>query len=728
MTVSNRMRSLLNPTTVALVGASEDSRFAQGFVRNVTALGNPSEVYYVNPKRATVFGATAYPSLAALPVTVDCAVLGVPSRAVTEVVQRGAEAGVKSFVVYAAGFAEGGQMGAARQAELAELSRQAGVTLLGPQANGYVNRVRGRVIYADPVPADMPRGPVGVIAQSGGAANAIINQSRGIGFSYVIVTGNEAVVTAEDVLQFYVDDPDTKVIVAFIESLRRGQDFIRVAQAARRVRKPIIMLKVGLTASAGRISKTHTGAVTGSARVNAAAFESLAVIQVNDFSELLETAALFSRVKRLPSSPGTGLITNSGGGASLAADVAEQVGLSLPSFAPDTIASLRRTFELSPDVPVDNPMDGGIGYASSVPYRERYSQALRAIAADPAVGIVAMLQDGRQTPSPLHVWMLEAATQCGAALEKPFVLFSHVNETYHPELQPMVDQSGAPALRGTRESLLAIKRLARYAQDADAPEPDYRADRARIGAIVSGCGGPQGIGPALLREYGIPQAEARPAASPEDAARLAAEMGFPVVIKVLSPDILHKTDVGGVRVGLKTAAEVRETARFMLEEVARRRPAARLTGVTVSRQMPVVCELLLGMRSDPQFGPIVAVGLGGVLVEALDLVVLGLPPFTPESAAALLRRIPAHQILNGFRGQPPVDLVALAQIVVRFGELALDCAGLIEEFEINPLIAVAGEPKFVAADMRAILARHDGADVDPSAQIPLRAGFETKSL
>ena len=717
--------ALLRPRRIALVGASEQSQFANMIVSNLAQLNYPGEVYFVNPRRETVFGQTCYASLSALPHPVECVVSGIPAEQVPAMVREAIGCGVRAFVVYAGGFGEAGEAGRARQEEIRRLCQDARAGMIGPNCLGLFN-VKDRVgFYGDPPPPAFISGPVAIVAQSGSVGNLLMHLGREIGFTYVVTTGNEAVLTAEDLIEYYLDDPDTRVILAFLEGLREPRRFVALAQRALTMGKPIIALKIGRSDVGVRMARGHTAALAGSGRVIEAVFRQAGVVQVHDFDEMAATVELFVHSGRRPKGEHAAIVGISGGETGLIADIAESVGLALPELSPETVAAVRDAMGVPELVSVLNPFDLGLGHGK---LPDRNFNGIVAIGRDPGIDIVVVNQDIYPfIDDKLMAYrrsVIDIVVRCAAALDKPVTLISPLSAGLHPELVARLHDAGVGAIQGAREGLQAIQHLGQYAlrrqnarglqrgtleESGRSPEREpTTADPTRVRqALGERVDGQHLLGERatqrLLAAYGVSVPRVRLSHSPAEAARAAGEIGFPVVLKIESPDVIHKSDVDGVRLGLETAEQVAESYSALLASVQQHRPSARIEGVLVAEQVPNGVELIVGVQQDAQFGPVVLVGLGGVLAEVLDQVALAVPPLSAEIARQLLTSFPGHQVLAGVRGRAAADIDAAAEALVRIGQLALDGEGLFNELDINPLVVGARGQGCCAVDARLLL-------------------------
>jgi acyl-CoA synthetase (NDP forming) len=716
--VQSTWESLLRPASVAMVGASERNDFTLKFIHSMENFGYDGNIYFVNPRRESLFGKACYPTLEAIPETVDTAVISVPAANVPEIIRNGIKKGIRSFVIHTSGFLEASSDGQILQDEIIQMCKEVGAVVIGPNCLGLIN-VKDRIaLYGAPIPDTLPKGNVAVVAQSGSASIVLMNNARDLGFSYIVTTGNEAVLTAEDLIDRFIDDPDTQVIAVFLETLRQPRRFLEVTKRALKQGKPIVAMKVGLSAQGSKVSLGHTGSLAGSAKVFDAVFREYGVIQVFDFDEMVDTIALLSHLKHMPKGSRTAITGISGGELSLVADMADRIGLPLSEFDAGTSDTIRDLMGLPERVPVLNPLDIAAGYRPTN-FEEKYYDCLIAIGNDPNVDIIAVSQDAqRGLPAQqlnYYSQIARATAKAASSLEKPVVFFTHLSAGFHPGIAGPLLEADVPMLQGTRTSLQTLKNIGMYVTRRGQSLPESEAPSSvnnPFAAMLSSLPPDKRFlgereAKSLLAEYGIPVTKEQLATSAEEARAIAAEIGFPVVLKIESPDVIHKSEVGGVKLGLYSEEEVVNAYSDILTSVKQRQPDAAILGVVVQEQIPDGIELIVGINHDEQFGPVVVVGLGGILVEALHQVAVALPPLDDDKARRLLRGFPGHQVLDGYRGQPAADVNAVVDVLLKVVRLAVDSDGLLSELDINPLIVGTDGKSCRVADARIILKSRD---------------------
>ncbi|MCW2864792.1 MAG: carboxylate--amine ligase [Actinoallomurus sp.] len=683
MTAGDGVRGLFAPASIAMVGATDKSGWSLNTFANLRRHGFGGPVYLVNPRTEVVHGERAYRSLSDLPEPVDLVYVMVPTPAVLDVLREGARLGIRHYVVLTAGFGETGPEGRKREEELTAFCRDHDLTVLGPNGNGFINAANATTPYGLPIPPPLLRGSVGVVLQSGALASSVLafSQVRGIGLSLLTSMGNEAVVSVTDVIDHLVDDPATSVIALFLESIRRPREFARVARRALAAGKPIVALKIGRSGLASRTAQAHTGALVGDDAVIDAAFRQLGIVRVRSLEDLIITAGLLAAYGPLPG-PRLGVVTPSGGASEIIADRAEDEGLELPPFADRTVARLT---EIMPDFgSAANPLDV-TGYV--VVDRTLLSRALRIVAEDPGIDVVLLLSDlpRIEPPDPEPVFRLyENSTRLIAEAPRPVVIVGNVLTDVGDFARTIQERTGYPhVVGGIEHGMAAIGAAVRWSRDRES------AGRTRAGSTAPA---PVVRGPAtgvwaehraaaLLAENGVPVVPAELAADEEAAVAAAERFGYPVVLKAAAEGLGHKTDIGGVRLGLNSPGDVRRAHREIRAAVG----SAGL-GTLVQPQRAGGIELLVGVVRDAEWGLVLAVGLGGVWVEVLKDSALRILPVDAAEVRRALGELRGAKLLEGARGTEPADLDALATVIARVGELAEGLGDDLESLEINPLL------------------------------------------
>jgi acetate---CoA ligase (ADP-forming) len=677
-----------------VVGASERPGTAGRLVlENLRQLNYPGKVYAVNPTQQSVLGFPCYPDLRSLPEPVEMAAVLLGADKVLPTLTIGVENGVKAAWVLASGFAEAGPEGKARQAELARFAAETGCLVCGPNCVGVLNMQDHFAAYSVALSPATPAGSVSAVLQSGAIAMGLANAAR-IGFRYLISSGNEAVLDSADYLGYLVSDPGTKVIVAFMEGVRRPETFIAAASAASQAGKPIILIKAGKSETARRTVQAHTGSLAGSDAVLDEVFRRYGVVRLDSLDELTEAVELFLNCP-LPQSEGVGLLSLSGGQIGLIADLAQDSSLQFPPFTEAGLAALSKV--LPPYSTLANPLDAW----GSGDLEKTYPECVAVVAREPHISLVAAARDTspvvaqREVDQSLQVAqaMIKARRETG----KPVVMFANVSTGFQKDVHALLQAGGVPYLQGTAETLQALQAFETYAtyrRQLEKKEPAGNKSPESLPSWQTRLRGMKGTlseveGRRLLADYGIRGPREQVAENEADACLAAERMGFPVVLKILSPDIQHKTEVGGVKVGLANRGMVARAFGEVVESVRRHKPNARLEGVLVQKMIAAnAVEVILGILRDDEFGPVVVYGSGGVLVELMRDSVLRLPPLSPADALGMIEATRGVKLLRGFRGRPAADVPALAMALVRLSQLAVDLGDQIAALDINPLMVL----------------------------------------
>ncbi|NYI75543.1 acetate--CoA ligase family protein [Nocardioides panzhihuensis] len=681
-----RLRSLFRPRNVALVGASNKSNFSLGTYTNLTNFGFGDRTFLVNARGAETHGQATYTSCQAIGEPVDLAHMMVPQAATLDALTESAAAGVRNSVVLSSGYGETGEEGTAAQAELVAHAESLDVALLGPNMLGFVNFVDGVSVMPGPVPVQ-PAGPVALLSQSGASAAAMSEfaTTSGVGLSYMVTLGNEAMINAAHVIDFLVDDETTKAIALFLEAVRDPETFRRAALRAARAGKAIIVLKVGASDLSARSAAAHTGALVGDDKVVDAIFEKLGIIRVDTIEDMMITAGAAAHLGPLPTS-GVGIVSFSGGACDILADRAADHGVSIPPLgdaAMESIGEIASAFGL-----VQNPLDV-TGAAVIKP--DMFTTAIVSMSKDPDIGVVAVVCPLPTATDTLPWRGMPMARAIGAGVELaecPVVWVNQVMVPSNATVRTVMEEVGVPyVIPGLSQSMIALGAIGRWSErlrELAASEEHENAPLA-LAATESRTGNwSEAEARRLLESAGIPVVPAVLATTADRATTAAEELGGAVALKIVSPDILHKSDIGGVRLGVSGHDAVREAYDAVIA-AAESVPDAKVDGVLVSPMRRPAPELLVGVVRDPQWGPILAVAIGGVLVEVLDDSALSPLPVTPDKAKRMLRGLRASAVLDGVRGGVPADLDVLATVISRIGDLALALGDDLTSLEINPL-------------------------------------------
>ena len=696
---------ILSPSSIAVVGASRRSgTIGHQIVANLVTHGFTGAVYPVNPTARSVNAMHAWPRVSAVPAVVDVAVIAVPSAIVCDVAEECGEAGVRGLVVVSSGFREVGGEGLEREQRLLAIARRYGMRMIGPNCMGVVNSDPAFAMNATFAPVMPDFGPAAFVSQSGALGVNVLDYAKdlGIGIAQFASMGNKADVSGNDLLLHWEDDPAVGVILMYVENFGNARNFLQIAPRVAR-KKPIIVLKAGRSAVGARAASSHTGALAASDAASDALLTQAGVLRAASIEELFDMAVAFTarRARRIPASRRVGVVGNSGGPGVLAADALETYGLQVVDFAPATLERLRPLFPA--EASLRNPLDM---IASATP--AGYSASLEAILADPCVDSALAIF----TP-PLGVRTPDVAEAIGAVAlrhpEKP-VLAVLMGREGLKQGKDELNRAGVPSYVFPESAARALGALVRYGELVTRPPREVRtfpAERARAAPIVEravAAGAarlPELEALELVRAYGIPTVDSAPATDARDAERIADAFGYPVVLKIVAPQVSHKSDAGGVRVGLRDGNAVRAAYAEIVASVQRSMPDAAITGALVQRMARSdEPELIAGFSRVAGFGAMLMVGLGGVYVEVLRDVQLRLAPIDRHEALEMLRSLRSAPLLGPFRGASAVDVDAVADVLVRLGSLA-DAFPAIAELDVNPLRV--GAHGAVALDARVVL-------------------------
>ncbi len=689
------------PKSVAIVGASASlDKLGHIILKNALDSGYPGKLYPINPKGGEILGLPVYPSVSALPETPDLAVIVIPYPLVPASIQDCGEKGVPSVVVISAGFREAGIEGMNREVEVIKLAKQYNIRLIGPNCLGVIDTFTPmNVTFAAGTP---PQGPIGFMSQSGALGTAILDWSLAgsrIGFSKFVSLGNKADVSEIDLMDAWVDDPNTRVILAYIEGLPDGQRFMEVARRVSR-QKPVVIVKSGVTSAGSRAVSSHTGSLAGSEQAYSAAFRQSGVLRAETMQDLFDYALGFA-YQPLLNGDRIAIITNAGGPGILCTDALERAGLSLARLETETTRQLQAFL---PDAAsAANPVDV-LGDAMA----DRYRFALQHVAGDPNVdGLIVIVTPQAMTEIEATARAIGEMAQQSA---KP-ILGCMMGEFRIETGVQILAEHGVPNYPFPERAAKAFAAMRDYRQLRAQPDPkierfDVDTDKVRQIFRKVREEGRVAIGDAesreILKAYRMRIPASELAATADEAVALADRIGYPVVLKIASPDILHKTDVGGVRVGLQTATDVRDAFDLIVYRAQRYVPDARIWGCLVQEMVPQGTEILIGMSRDPQFGPLVTFGLGGIYVEALKDVTFRVAPFDRTEAMAMLGEIRSHALIEGVRGQKPLDKDAIVDALLRISQLVTDFPNIVE-LDINPLMVYEQGRGANSLDMRLVL-------------------------
>jgi acetyltransferase len=697
-----KLDTFFNPESVAVIGASTNpEKLGYAVVKNLLDGGyaNRGKVYPINPTASEILGFQAYPSVLDITGNIDLAVIVIPYPHVPDALRICGQKGIPSTIVISAGFREAGQEGLERELELIQICREYNLRLIGPNCLGVIDSYTP--LNASFAAGTPPSGPMAFMSQSGALGTAVLDIALAgrLGLSKFVSLGNKADISEIDLLQAWVKDDHSKVILIYTEGMPSGQEFIRVAREVTR-EKPVVAIKSGVTQSGSRAVSSHTGSLAGSEQAYQAAFHQAGILRAETMESLFDMALALGYQPVLKGDR-IAIITNAGGPGILATDALERSGLSLARFELETIYALEQY--LPDSASAANPVDV-LGDA----HADRYQFALERVANDPNVdGIMILLTPQAMTEIDATAGVIGSLAQ---HIEKP-ILGCFMGEARIQSGINILTAHGIPNYPFPERAANAFWAMSNYRMIKTRPIPQYTHFEVDTAAVKNAFEQARlenrlTIGDAesraILQAYGLSIPRSEIAETPELASNIAAKIGYPVVLKIASPDILHKTDIGGVKVGLQNSEDVRDAFELMVYRAQRYLPEARIWGCLVQEMAPSGgLEVLVGMNRDPQFGPLVTFGLGGIYVETLRDVTFRIAPFSYQEAEEMLSQIRAHALLDGVRGQPPMDKSAIVDTLLRISQLVQDFPEIIE-LDINPLMVYQQGQGALALDMRLV--------------------------
>lgn len=679
------LNKIFKPESVAVIGASDTpGKVGYIIVSNMISGGYKGKIYPVNPKGGEIQGLKAYKNIKDIPEKVDLVIMSIPAAFVNESVKDCGEAGVENMVVISAGFKEVGEEGAKLEEELTALGKQYGINIIGPNSLGTTDsHTPLNSSFSQMMP---PAGNIAFISQSGAMMVAILDWSitSGIGFSKVISLGNKAGVTEIELMKYLADDPETAVIICYLESISDDDNFVNALRETA-TKKPIIVLKSGSSSAGAEAASSHTGALAGSDIAFDTAFRQSGILRVETMADLFDLGLAFSKAP-LPTGPNVAIITNAGGGGVVTVDAMEKAGLELVKFDDETKAKLR---DCIPDEgSVNNPIDV-LGDAPVA----RYKESLDIVLEDPQVDslIIMVCPTASADPDGIAEVILEAEKK----FEKPILVVNMGGPSFE-NANKMLRENNVPTYVFPETAVKALEAMTRYARlenreykdcvtNIKGTDPDAVS---KIFEKVKADGRDTLLGSeayAVAEAYGIEAAPIKLATSATEAGKLAEEMGFPVVLKIASDKILHKSDIGGVKVGIETKEEAEATYDEIIANAKKAHPDIVPDGVEVQKMMPTGQEVLVGMIKDKQFGPMIAFGMGGIYVNLIEDVAFNLAKgLTCQEIDEQIDKTKVSTLLNGYRGDAPCDIDAVKEAIKRIAKLTLDFPE-ISELDINPI-------------------------------------------
>ena len=691
---------LFRPESVAVIGASRTpGKVGHDILANLVQDGYTGVIVPVNPAVDTLLGLPCYPSLTAWGKKIDLAVIVVPRAMAYAAVEESIQAGARAIIVITAGFRESGPEGLVLEKKMVELCRRHAVRLLGPNCLGVINtESRLNASFAGTMPEP---GGISIFSQSGALCTAMLDlaASRHLGLAKLVSIGNKADITEVDLLSYLAHDEQTRVIVGYLEDIVSGNNFIKAAEEASTL-KPVIILKSGTTAAGLKAAASHTGVLAGADTAYGAAFKQAGVVRADTFDSLFDYATALS-MQPLPKGNRILIITNAGGPGTMAADAVEKAGMEVAELDRNTATALRA--QLPQAASVGNPIDV-LGDADP----KRYMAAIEAAQADPAVDAILVILTPQAMTRPAETAIAIAGALDGS---KPVVASFMGGRDVMPGRKELA-AAGLPDYESPERAVSALKSMVQYAAWKERPPrlvTRFRVNRRRVERIISRRQRTGMLqlgevkGKDILGAYGFRVMDGALAGSADEAVEIAERIGYPVAMKIVSPDVVHKSDLGGVQLNVASGEAVGDAFDLMMLKIRKRLPSAWIEGIYVEQMAGKGMEIIIGMSRDPQFGPMLMFGLGGIFVEVMKDVTFHLAPITEAEAIQMLKATRSYAMLEGKRGQKGVDIAAIASGLQRISQLTTDFPQILE-LDINPFIVGESGSEPVVADARMTLA------------------------
>ncbi|MEG0051434.1 MAG: acetate--CoA ligase family protein [Terrisporobacter sp.] len=686
------LEKLLNPKKVCVVGASEKEGFGGDTCRNIMKYMDMSIVYFINPKRDSVFDKQCVKSIEEIDGSIDLVIICTPQSTVTSILKEAHKKGARGAVVYASGYSElGTEEGIKNENELKLLCEELEISLMGPNCAGFINYINEVHAFAF-ISNDRDRkGSVGLVSQSGQIALSLM-ESPNMRFSYVISSGNSSIVKIEQYLDYLIEDEETKVVAMYLEGIKDAKKFEECLRKAAIKRKPIVVLKVGKSEKASQIASSHTGSLAGSDRIYDAVFKKFGVIRVDDIEELLATSQMLSVLDKLPYNSNFASMNLSGGETGVCADLGEINGINFGEFSEETMNKLN---ELLPSYATpNNPLDmtASLSYDANL-----YAQALRTVMYDENIGIVCvgytLLQEIADNAIYYMAKGIELVKKEGNS--KPVVMIPFLENTRNEKYLNQLENIGVPVMPPAGYAFKILKYLADFI--------NYNPEDVALELAIPDAAGEGSIAlteyesKKLLANYNIPIPKEEVAKTPEKAVELAGKIGYPVVMKIDSVDILHKSDIGAVKLNINSEEEVRNAFNEIIENVKIYNENANIGGVLVQEMAKKGVEVIVGVNNDAQFGPSILCGLGGVFVEVFKDTSICPVSVSKKEALNMINELKSSKLLKGYRGNNKLDIDSLADVIVNISKFATDNKNTLKELDINPIFVYENGLKAVDA-------------------------------
>jgi len=703
---------LFRPKSIAIVGASaseDPTAMAAHPLKHAVEQGYQGKLYPVNPKREEIRGLKCYPSVLDIPGEVDAAVIIVPAAVVANVLRQCAEKGIKMAVILSGGFAEAGEEGKKRQAEIVEIVKETGIRVVGPNCNGLRNVLDRVALGSSPAQAIAFPGRLGCVTQSGGVLSAVVARfaDNDVGLTYFVNAGNQADLEVCDYAKFVLDDPNTDVLVMYVEGFKDARKFLDIADLALEKRKPLVIMKVGRSELGAKVARGHTASMVGSDEVFDAVCKQKCITRTDDYDTFTASATAFLKC-RLPEGDGVGILPISGGAMAVTVDYIASAGLSIPETSLKTQEEARN---MLPNYPASgemkNPFD--VSAAMILEREEVLKEAVKLFARDENFHIIVAVIT--ELPKLDVRYMANALIEAAKVTKKPVIVLSPRGKL-HEEEANMLTENNIPILRSTKECAQVITSLTKYSQatkrlgeSGEVAEPEVSVNVEEVKKWLKSAGKvlTEYESKELLARYGIATTKEATAKSPEEAVRIAEKIGYPLVLKIDSPDILHKTDAGAIKLNIRNQTELKDAYNEIIANARKYDPKAEIRGALIQEMIEGGREIIVGMSHDAQFGPILAFGLGGVFVEVLKDTSLRVAPLTRKDAEEMVTEIKGYRTLEAFRGYAPADVEGIIDTLLKLSKLSVDLEDVISEIDINPLVVLEKGKGVKAVDALVVL-------------------------
>ncbi len=692
------MKKLFNPKSIAVIGASrQEGKVGHSVLKNLLQYGYPGKIYPINPKAEKILRTRAYSTIFAVEGEIDLAVVAIPSQFVPSILKDCVSKKIGAVVIISAGFKESGKQGSQLERELVEIIKNSGIRVLGPNCLGIIDTASSlNASFAAGMPSP---GNIAFFSQSGALCTAVLDWALGedVGFSKFISLGNKVDIDEVDMLLTLADDQETKVILGYLEGVSNGTRFMEVAREVSR-KKPVIIIKSGRTQAGARAASSHTGTLTGLDTAYEAAFRQCGIIRAETVQNLFDYAIAFAH-QPLPRGPNLAILTNAGGPGIIAADAVENSILQMASFRENTISKLRK--ELPSNASVYNPVDV-IGDAGA----DRYEKAMKTIVDDPGVDSLTVILAPQAMTKIKET--AEVIRKISSAVSDKPIVSSFMGRLEVKEGIRILRSGKIPNYSYPERTISALEAMVKYRKWKETPSGktlSFEVDKKKAEEIFTKAKEKSEANLTaeetreVLSAYGFFLPQRIVTETSREAISAANSLGYPVVMKIVSPDILHKSDVGGVKVGITEKSQVARSFEDLISNAKRFMPEALILGVTVEEMIVPGKEVVLGSSRDPSFGPLLMFGLGGIYVEVLKDVSFRIAPLTFNEAELMIKEIRSYPILKGVRGEEPSDLIAVRESLLRLSQLVTDFSEILE-IDINPLMVLPTGKGAVVIDSR----------------------------